>query len=170
MSGEETHSAFNRETFDEFIINHIYNMEGIRTFLNSYAGKLPSFNKYLSSLRYDIHNKSMNRPSHSFDEQDYLIMDGLYEDEYKLCKLIIKAFKTIDDGDVLRNRLKQIGETLYGYRQRKSLIITHYSFHAYINILLKTHADKFTEQEVRELYASSLILEHMFSGIGDWLM
>ena len=126
----------------------------------------PSFDKYLKKLRWEIWNKFGNR---CFTDFEYLIMDGLHYEEYTLFKKIINIIKKSNNDEQLRNELKKIGQQLYQHRQRESLTIAHYSFHGYIHILLGKHKDMFSEREINELVGSSLMLEHCFSGIGDWV-
>ena len=54
--------------------------------------KLPSFDKYLKKLRWEIWNKFGNK---CFTDFEYLIMDGLRYEEYTLFKKIISIIKKI---------------------------------------------------------------------------
>ena len=133
----------------------------LRDLLN-YGTKLPSFDEYLETLRWEICNKFGNR---CITELEYLIMDGLYYEEYTHFKNIINTIKQTNDPNELDKKLNKIGILLYQCRQRKSLSIAHYSFHGYVNLLLHKHNDKFTQKERTELYGLSLMLEHVFNCI-----
>jgi len=144
------------------IVDYVY--EQLRLLLGKH--KLPSFNKYLETLRFKIWDKYKNR---NIDELDYLIMDGLYYDEYIHFKKIIKVFRDTKDLVFLDEKLKQLGEQLFSCRQHKSLSITHYSFHAYVNILLTQHVKEIDKRVLNELHSVSLHLNHAFSGVGSWV-
>ena len=137
----------------------------LRDLLNN-GSKLPSFDKYLETWRFAIWDKFGNKCS---TDLDYLIMDGLRAEEYTLFKQIIQVIKKTSNHNHLNNKLNILGQRLYQHRQRNSLAIAHYSFHGYVHILLRQHLDKFTKREVNELHGLSLMLEHAFTGIGDWM-
>ena len=137
----------------------------LRDLLN-YGSKFPSFDKYLKTFRFAIWDKFGSKCS---TDLDYLIMDGLRYEEYTLFKQIIQVIKKTNNRNNLDDKLNILGQRLYQHRQRKSLEITHYSFHGYVHILLSHHQDKFTKREINELYGLSLMLEHAFTGIGDWM-
>ena len=137
----------------------------LRDLLN-YGTKLPSFDEYLETLRWAIWNKFGNK---CINELEYLIMDGLYYEEYTHFKHMIKTIKRTKDHTKLNKNLNQIGMRLYRCRQRDSLSIAHYSFHGYINLLLDQFKDRFSQNEINELHALSLMLNHAFIGIGDWI-
>lgn len=145
------------------ILDYVY--EELRLLLNR-ANKLPSFDKYLETLRWQIWNKYGNRCDNDIG---YLIMDGLYRDEYTQFKQIVKMFKEEKDRTSLDEKLKQIGIKLFSLRGGKSLSIAHYSFHGYINILLSACCNEYPKSLINEIHWASLHLDHAFSGIGDWV-
>ena len=153
---------FNEGNTDK-IVNFVY--ERLRELLNN-CKKLPSHEKYLATLKYEVWNKFGTKCD---SERDYLIMDGMYYDEYNHFKKIVNIFRTTTDLDELDVKLKTVGKQLYSCRQHKSLTIVHYSFHAYINILLKKLQAEIDKRVLMELYAVSLHLEHAFNGIGTWV-
>ena len=77
--------VFNGGDSDQ-ILDYVY--EEIRLLLNR-AKYLPSFDKYLETLRCQIWSKYGNRCD---SDIGYLIMDGLYPDEYTQFKRIVNIF------------------------------------------------------------------------------
>ena len=136
------------------------------TDLLNYGGDLPTFNKYLETLRFHIWSKFGNRCDAHLG---FLIMDGLHYDEYTLFKRIIKTIKQTTDVTEIDKRVKAIGEQLYQQRHMDSLHIIHYSFHGYINALLEQLKNKFTRGEITELCGMSTMFNRLFDGIGEWV-
>ena len=115
------------------------------TYLLNLADPLPPYDIYLKTLRNDIWDKYKHHP---VDELQDLIKNGFQEREYVLFKLIIDTIKTTKHHGELDDKLKRIGEHAYKYRQMRTLWVFHYSFHAYINILLHQLKENFTPREL----------------------
>ena len=100
-----------KEGNSDKIVKHVY--ERLREILNN-CKKLPSHEKYLATLRYEIWNKFGTKCD---SERDYLIMDGMYYNEYNHFKKIVNIFRTTTDLDELDVKLKTVGKQLYSCRQ-----------------------------------------------------
>ena len=135
------------------------------TYLLNVADPLPPYDTYLKTLRNDIWNEYNHL---DVDEIQILIKNGLHEPEYAMFKHIIDTIKITERHGELDDKLKRIGKHAYTYRQMRTLWLLHYSFHAYINMLLHKKKDKFTPRELQEIYGASLMLQTVFNGIGNW--
>ena len=135
------------------------------TDLLNMAETLPSYDRYLETLRTDIWNKYNHL---DVDEIQILIKDGFQEREYVLFKLIIDTIKGNENHVELDDKLKRIGEHAYRYRQMRTLWVFHYAFHAYINKLSQKFKDQFMSRELREIHGTSRKLERVFDGVGNW--
>ena len=73
----------------------------LRDLLNN-GIKLPSFDKYLETLRFAIWDEFGSKFS---TDLDYLIMDGLRAEEYTLFKQVIQVIKKTSNHNRLNNKL-----------------------------------------------------------------
>ena len=148
----------NQDGILDFILRRLTDL------LNS-AEPLPSHDTYLETLRLEIWDKYKH---HAIDEVQILIRNGLHGYEYALFQHLIDTIKNTKHRNKLDGKLKLIGEHAYRCRGYPTLCVFHYSFHAYVNILLHKLKNQFTERELQEIHGTSLMLERVFDGIGNW--
>ena len=95
----------------------------------------------------------------------------MHEPEDGMLEHIIDTIKITERSGEVDDKLKRIGKHAYTYRHLRTLWILHYSFHAYVNMLLhkfkeKTHLGNCKKYTVLRL-CSKRYLTALGVGVAD---